>query len=270
MKTSPKSFLAVLVTILAISDAHAMRWYSPSTGHWLSRDPIQEQGGLNLYAFVGNNPVSGVDPLGQKQYTIWASAFIMPATITFVHLYPGGIDLRATWLGNGRSFGPGPLIPTYSKMAHEVVVETDPTKPPVVSNGSVGGFAAVWYTTSSGPATAAGFSPPPALATVTRPSKCVTKVVINGSVTNPLEPFAPSIDYSYTFVFDSTTGRADYSGKHDRYPWHELYVNGLSLNTDPPLVPTYTPADLIFQSHDHSGLVWNPKGMLQSRWKLIP
>ena len=30
------------------------RHYSPSLGRFLSRDPIQEQGGLNLYAFVEN------------------------------------------------------------------------------------------------------------------------------------------------------------------------------------------------------------------------
>ena len=30
--------------------------YSPSLGRFLSRDPIAEQGGLNLYAFVQNNP----------------------------------------------------------------------------------------------------------------------------------------------------------------------------------------------------------------------
>ena len=32
------------------------RHYSPSFGRFLSRDPIEEQGGLNLYAFVGNCP----------------------------------------------------------------------------------------------------------------------------------------------------------------------------------------------------------------------
>jgi hypothetical protein len=30
----------------------------------MSRDPIEESGGLNLYAFVGNDPVNGVDLLG--------------------------------------------------------------------------------------------------------------------------------------------------------------------------------------------------------------
>ena len=31
---------------------------------WLSRDPIAERGGLNLYGYVGNNPIGSIDPLG--------------------------------------------------------------------------------------------------------------------------------------------------------------------------------------------------------------
>jgi hypothetical protein len=75
-----------------------MRWYSPSTGRWFSRDPIgepgfqvlqaanasprvgspvplppgrfinrnprNEKGGMNLYVFVRNNPIVAVDPFG--------------------------------------------------------------------------------------------------------------------------------------------------------------------------------------------------------------
>ena len=40
------------------------RAYDPSTGRWLNRDPIQERGGLNLYAYVNNNPVDRKDTLG--------------------------------------------------------------------------------------------------------------------------------------------------------------------------------------------------------------
>ncbi len=40
------------------------RYYNPSTGRWLSRDPIGEKGGLNFYAFVHNEPVGRFDPLG--------------------------------------------------------------------------------------------------------------------------------------------------------------------------------------------------------------
>ena len=35
---------------------------------WLNQDPIEEKGGLNLYGFVGNNPVSKCDKLGMVQY----------------------------------------------------------------------------------------------------------------------------------------------------------------------------------------------------------
>ncbi len=31
---------------------------------WLNRDPIQELGGLNLYAYVGNDPINFIDLFG--------------------------------------------------------------------------------------------------------------------------------------------------------------------------------------------------------------
>ncbi len=43
---------------------YGFRYYNPSTGRWPSRDPIGEEGGLNLYSMVGNNPVSRYDILG--------------------------------------------------------------------------------------------------------------------------------------------------------------------------------------------------------------
>ena len=40
------------------------RAYDASLGRWLSKDPIAELGGLNLYQYVNGNPVSATDPLG--------------------------------------------------------------------------------------------------------------------------------------------------------------------------------------------------------------
>jgi len=45
---------------------YGYRYYNAETGRWLNRDPIEEQGGLNLYAMVGNDPVNFVDYLGLK------------------------------------------------------------------------------------------------------------------------------------------------------------------------------------------------------------
>ena len=40
---------------------YGYRFYAPEVGRWLTRDPLGEAGGLNLYAFTGNNPVNWVD-----------------------------------------------------------------------------------------------------------------------------------------------------------------------------------------------------------------
>jgi RHS repeat-associated protein len=45
---------------------YGYRYYDPVSGRWPSRDPIEEQGGLNLYEFVGNNGVGNFDLLGLK------------------------------------------------------------------------------------------------------------------------------------------------------------------------------------------------------------
>lgn len=42
----------------------AFRAYDAATGRWLSRDPLGEIDGLNLYAYVRNRPLSAHDPLG--------------------------------------------------------------------------------------------------------------------------------------------------------------------------------------------------------------
>ncbi len=40
------------------------RAYSSSFGRWINRDPIGEGGGINLYAYVQNNPINFRDPSG--------------------------------------------------------------------------------------------------------------------------------------------------------------------------------------------------------------
>ena len=59
---------------------------------WLSRDPIAENGGINLYAYVGNNPINYWDPLG-LEVCVGARGLNSPpwglGVHTFVEVRPG-------------------------------------------------------------------------------------------------------------------------------------------------------------------------------------
>ncbi len=45
------------------------RHYNPTDGRWINRDPITEQGGWNLYGFVGNRLINYLDNLGKELIT---------------------------------------------------------------------------------------------------------------------------------------------------------------------------------------------------------
>ena len=53
---------------------NGFRDYDASTGRYLQSDPIGLHGGINTYAYVGGNPVMGVDPLGLEGVGSWNSS----------------------------------------------------------------------------------------------------------------------------------------------------------------------------------------------------
>ncbi|MBQ8445587.1 MAG: RHS repeat-associated core domain-containing protein, partial [Opitutales bacterium] len=62
------------------------RHYSPDLGRWLNRDPIEEQGGLNLYAFVRNSPVSFFDLYGMSKWQQKGEVQIISKIVIDVHI----------------------------------------------------------------------------------------------------------------------------------------------------------------------------------------
>ncbi len=57
---------------------YGYRFYNPAIGRWMTRDPLGELGGINLYGFVGNSPINLVDPYGllgwkEKAFTAMTS-----------------------------------------------------------------------------------------------------------------------------------------------------------------------------------------------------
>nr|MBA3445248.1 RHS repeat-associated core domain-containing protein [Gemmatimonadales bacterium] len=61
------------------------RWYDPQTGRFLTQDPIGLAGGVNLYAYAGNNPVSCSRILS---VCVQRGVVEIQPRLRFVHLLP--------------------------------------------------------------------------------------------------------------------------------------------------------------------------------------
>ena len=67
---------------------YGRRYYDPKNGRFFGRDPIEEQGGMNLYGFVLNNPVNRWDYLGmyavlnrtENNYELTIPLYFAPGT----------------------------------------------------------------------------------------------------------------------------------------------------------------------------------------------
>ena len=57
------------------------RWYDPQARRFISEDPIGLDGGINLYAYVGNNPINKIDPWGLLDYTVQLLGRDLPISI---------------------------------------------------------------------------------------------------------------------------------------------------------------------------------------------
>ena len=45
---------------------YGYRYYNPETGRWITRDPIGESGGINLYLHTSNDPTNRYDAVGMQ------------------------------------------------------------------------------------------------------------------------------------------------------------------------------------------------------------
>jgi RHS repeat-associated protein len=80
------------------------RTYNPYLGRWISRDPLGEKGGINLYGYVGNDPVDGIDTFGlDAQLIVYRTSRI---SVTSVLVYQHGAYLGG-FFGNLGHFADG-------------------------------------------------------------------------------------------------------------------------------------------------------------------
>jgi RHS repeat-associated protein len=58
------------------------RYYNPNLGRFLQTDPIGLQGGTNLYAYVGDDPINLFDPMGLCSQTTQSASNLRLAPVT--------------------------------------------------------------------------------------------------------------------------------------------------------------------------------------------
>jgi RHS repeat-associated protein len=83
------------------------RYFDPSTGRFLSQDPIRYGGGVNFYAYTRNNPVVRIDPFGYDG-TCTNPAYCVPGSPTWGTMYLGP---DGTWYNDGPPPDPAPPVP---------------------------------------------------------------------------------------------------------------------------------------------------------------
>ncbi len=234
MKLTTFSKLALVLFVTLILAADAKAFYDPNKGRFLSRDPIGENGGLNLSSIGANDLVNGIDPFGLERFQIWASAYIPDKTFRFP--YPEGLDWSARWYGDNRT---GVKLGGSSRAYHLIVIETDPIRSPVIQNFSAGGLTKVDYNFGNWgtpfvtpgdfwkPFTDLALDAAPPKATITRsPGNRFTWVTFAADTSDPLVHAAPSLHYGYTLEFDTCSEKLTIKGDHKVYPAYDLIVNG--------------------------------------------
>jgi RHS repeat-associated protein len=75
--TNRKLAFAAAALLLLGGIQTASSFYNPEIGRWANRDPVGEQGGLNLYGFGINDPVNSFDPFG------------LDVAVVIGHTFPG-------------------------------------------------------------------------------------------------------------------------------------------------------------------------------------
>lgn len=204
-----------------------------------------------LYSTGSPSPTPRPSPPGAV-YTIWAAAFIRPASIAFngPHFIDSGRwhgDDRGFWNGKGhvpnartansRTDGKSSRIWMMAK------IDIDNSTCGATYNGS-GVGQTVFYYESGG--TAQGYAANPAKAVIESDraddGSCAhVKVTINSVGANPLIPGAPDINTYYYLDFYVTRGKLselDVTDAHSAFPWHELDITGPGMK---PIAFDYTP-----------------------------
>jgi RHS repeat-associated protein len=230
---------------------YGYRYYNASTGRWLSRDPIEEQGGANLYAFIENEPLHSVDYLGLRAIDVGFNAFINGTRRGRILSEPfpmGTSGLQYAFSTDLRDFGQFNARTGNARLYSLGSIESTDigsfgTRPPfgLTAAGISSEYRRrtdllqfQWEFVRSSPAIVSK-----ARITFGDHNKCASWIHFESAGKYPFGPlgsswFVPAINYEVTFQF--MVERDGYvtivaSGGHDKFPDFEAYGVGSLIYT---------------------------------------
>jgi RHS repeat-associated protein len=205
---------------------YPLRPYNPSTGRFLCKDPIQERGGLNLYAFVGNDPIDRIDPLGLVIVNLKYQAYIETPTVTFLgQTFNGGVKIRHSINVDTDAAS---LIEVEKYIGH--TIEYAYPGGPVTGEGQATGSTVKASIDARGPSRGSGDS--------------WFRVKMSGDESNPLVSGAPGITYEVFIYFYKCSRKISWTGTHDRFPSHDFFEKGKLVHHFSHVTAGTTPASL--------------------------
>ena len=223
---------------------YGYRYYNADTGRWLSRDPIGEKGGLNLYGFVGNDGLNSVDLLGNIKLEF--NAFI-----------PGSLGIRVndasgTWIPepdptstwyfgtDNRNFGGGSSrVKSVSRDIKESEIgklegKDDIFKTTAGASKRIRKAPILGNISSQNPIIESQSRTASARQTVKIKDvdACTSKIKVKASGSYPFINIAPDINYKVTFTLKKAGGgkiEVIAEGSHNEFPAYEALVDGANI-----------------------------------------
>jgi RHS repeat-associated protein len=212
---------------------YGFRSYNPSVGRWPNRDPLEEEGGANLYGFVLNSPVNLVDALGQRPISFYFDAFIHGDRGTWLP-EPGPNLSNFYFKTDERGFGQFDAARRNARLFSFGSIES--TK---IGQAQQGGVTVLNNTGDShrrrlvspliwGPEESKQ-SPLTTNTVTVKDGPCETTVTITAGAAYPFISVAPNIDYHVEFTFKKLgNGKISVKmkGKRNNFPDYEGSVDG--------------------------------------------